>query len=85
MIEVFKTNVNCRSDANKLIEQIHARYTDCKATFDLEDCDKILRVKRTVGIVHSAGVIHLVKINGFNAEVLQDELQLSPAYLFYIR
>ena len=44
MVEVFRTNVKQRDHANILISQIHKAFPDYKANFDLEDCDKILRV-----------------------------------------
>ena len=47
MVEVFKTNVKDRDQAKMLIDQIQKTFTDFTANFDLEDCDKILRVKST--------------------------------------
>ncbi|MEX6690231.1 hypothetical protein QTN47_22165 [Danxiaibacter flavus] len=82
MIEVFKTNVINRTDADRLIEAIHKLYTEHKATFDLEDCDKILRVK-SIGDVYADDIIELVKDFGFNAEVLPDELAPARSYFYY--
>ncbi len=48
MVEVFKTNVEDSSHADLLIEQIHKTYTHYTANFDLEDCDKILRVESKI-------------------------------------
>lgn len=45
MIEVFKTNVQDKHQAEMLLEKIHATFYPCSANFDLEDCDNILRVK----------------------------------------
>jgi uncharacterized protein YpbB len=70
MIEVFKTNVKDRDHANMLVDQIHKTFGDYKANFDLEDCDKILRVKCTTGSVQSISLINLLKGHGFMAEVL---------------
>jgi hypothetical protein len=74
MVEVFKTNVERHDHADMLIEQIHQIFTDYKANFDLEDCDKILRVKSASGFVHSSPVIELLKYYGFEAEVLPDDV-----------
>jgi hypothetical protein len=84
MIEVFKTNVNNRTDADRLIDAIHKLCTDHKATFDLEDCDKILRIK-SAGDVYADDVIELLKGFGFCAEVLPDELQPKRSYFYYAR
>lgn len=72
MIEVFKTNVREPIFAYKLVDQIHERFVDHTANFDLEDCDRILRVKCTTGPIQSSGLISLLKECGFMAEVLPD-------------
>jgi hypothetical protein len=43
MIEVFKTNVTEKENADSLLEQLHK--VNYKANFDLEDCDRILRIE----------------------------------------
>ena len=45
MIEIFKTNVQKKSDSNYIISIIKQQFTDCKINFDLEDCDRILRIE----------------------------------------
>ena len=72
MVEVFKTNVNDHDHANKLISQIHKSFFEYTANFDLEDCDKILRVKCTTGVIQSSLLIDLLKDFGFHAEILPD-------------
>lgn len=76
MVEVFKTNVREQDHANILVEEIHKRFTGYKANFDLDDCDKILRIKCVHGLIESSFVINLLKEFGFNAEVLTDDLPL---------
>lgn len=44
LIEIFKTDIDCPIQAKKIVEQIHNTFTTYKANFDLEDCDRILRV-----------------------------------------
>ena len=75
MIEVFRTNVMDSDHASMLIDQIHKNFIDYKANFDLEDCDKILRVRCTE-LIESSLLINLLKDFGFNAEVLPDEPQI---------
>lgn len=70
MIEVFKTNVKDRDHANMLVDQIHKTFGDYNANFDLEDCDKILRVKCATGSVQPSLLINLLEDHGFSAEVL---------------
>jgi hypothetical protein len=73
MIEVFKTNVRNKEDATMLIDRIHTRFTGCQANFDLEDCDKILRVSGSVTQVQPALLIGMLSHSGFHAEILPDE------------
>lgn len=72
MVEVFKTDVQNRSQAEWLLEQIHRIGTNYRANFDLEDCDKILRVKCPTGRIQPSFVIELLKDFGCRAEVLPD-------------
>lgn len=74
MVEVFKTNVEHRDQADMLIDQIHQIFVEYKANFDLDDCDRILRIKSGNGLVHSSRVIELLKYYGFEAEVLPDDV-----------
>lgn len=78
MIEVFKTDVRDPESAIMLIDRIHETFSDYKANFDLDDCDKILRVKSTTGYIQTSRLIDLVKGFGFNAEVLTDEHSILP-------
>jgi hypothetical protein len=72
MIEVFKTNVHEPDHAMMLLAHIHSSFADHEANFDLDDCDRILRVKCTNGAVQPAKLIHLLAGLGFHAEVLPD-------------
>jgi hypothetical protein len=72
MVEVFKTDVQDPMQADWLLEQIHQNAGDYRANFDLEDCDRILRVKCPTGSVQSSLVIALLKDLGCRAEVLPD-------------
>ena len=45
VVEVFKTNVQKESDKDYVIAIIQTQFPDYKINFDLEDCDKILRVE----------------------------------------
>ena len=74
MVEVFKTNVSDPGQANMLLDQIHKSFTNYKANFDLEDCDKILRVQSTKGgYIPPSPLINLLKDFGFEAEVLPED------------
>lgn len=72
MIEVFKTNVHNLQDAQRLVGLIHASFPGYKANFDLQDCDKVLRVVTENGMIHCCALISLLNGMGFDAEILPD-------------
>ena len=45
IVEIFKTNVQKVTETNYIIEVIRRAFPAYKVNFDLEDCDKILRVE----------------------------------------
>lgn len=71
-VEVFKTDVNDYVWARLLKQQISQVFKHYEIHFDLEDCDKILRISNPLGTVQRAGIIRLMKDFGFHAEILQD-------------
>jgi hypothetical protein len=77
MIEVFKTNVMDKVDAEKLIKQIHQNFTNYQANFDLDDCDLILRIKSLGENVIPSQIISLLNQNNYQCEVLTDDLQFE--------
>jgi hypothetical protein len=74
MIEVFKTGVTDLIQANLLRDQIHRTFPRYRANFDLEDCDRILRVEHRGGVVRAEAVIDLLKDWNVYAAVLPDEV-----------
>lgn len=72
MIEVFKTNINCPEKAKQLLEQIHKAFHGYKANFDLDDCDRILRVASSKDSIESVHLINWLKALGCDAEILPD-------------
>lgn len=73
-VEVFKTNVADPERARWLVRQIERNFTNCKVNFDLDDCDRILRVEFE-GRMESDLLIDLLKNAGCIAEVLPDTIQ----------
>lgn len=78
MVEVFKTNVNDKDLALAMIEMIHKTFDGYRANFDLEDCDRILRIESRQNDIEPSMVIGLLGDYGFRAEVL-DDLLLEPS------
>jgi hypothetical protein len=64
VVEIFKTNVQNEADKNYVTAFIQSKFPGYKINFDLEDCDKILRVegnglelKNIINCVNSIGYI----------------------------
>lgn len=71
MVEVFKTNVDRYQDAEELLQRLNARFPDYKMNFDIEDCDRILRVQSNDDEVLPAGqIMAVVHSAGFACSVL---------------
>lgn len=45
MVEVFKTNVQEFAEAQNLVALLRRHFPNSKINFDLDDCDKVLRVE----------------------------------------
>ena len=68
MVEVFKTNVQQHEQADQLASVLRSRFDFCKINFDLDDCDKILRVEGKQISVET--IIEILSTQGLECEVL---------------
>ncbi len=69
IIEVYRTTVASRPAAELLLRQLRSLFPDWSISFDLEDCDKILRVEGNQ--VCPGMVMHLVRQRGIACVVLE--------------
>ena len=68
MVEVFKTNVDKNELADQLISRLRVQFPTSRINFDLEDCDKILRIEDHQVCMET--IIDLLKTSGFECEAL---------------
>ena len=68
-VAVFKTNVNQASQAKNILEKLLYHYPEHRINFDLEDCDKILRIEGKPQELHLLKKI--IHENGFICEILK--------------
>ena len=80
MVEVFKTNVTADADADLLITELHKAFPSYKVNFDLDDCDRILRVKSISADINPFPIMLLLQDFGFKAMPLPDENYGSGAF-----
>ena len=69
MIEVYKTYVRTRKQASKIIELLKNTFSGASINFDLQDCDKILRVEG-IEQMETVHVINDLLQLGFKCEIL---------------
>ncbi|MGB0176802.1 MAG: hypothetical protein ACPF9D_06535 [Owenweeksia sp.] len=70
MTEVFKTNVDRPEAAEELLGRIQSMFPDYRVVFDLEDCDRILKVVNPEGEVTLAPLLQIVLEAGYELESL---------------
>lgn len=72
MVEVFSTNIKTKKHTEGVLDRFRKEYPTYRINFDLEDCDNILRVESQIGQIDVDGILSIVKISGFYAEVMPD-------------
>ena len=68
MIEVFKTTIQNANEAKEITQKLLDYYPLIKINFDLEDCDKILRIEGSE--VDYNCIVVLLESTGFKFELL---------------
>jgi hypothetical protein len=64
MIEVFKTAVKNKRDTEKIIDRLQIRMPGAIVSFDLEDCDKVMRLRHgLIDVLYIYEVFNELKIN----------------------
>lgn len=69
MVVVFKTDVPDKSQADKLIEALSTEFPSCRINFDLDDCDRVLRIEGNT--IESSTIANLVLAKGVFCEALE--------------
>jgi hypothetical protein len=68
MVEVFKTDVLQEHQAHTLVIELLQHFPDSKINFDLDDCDRILRIEGLNFLADK--VMLLLEENGFYCRLL---------------
>lgn len=68
MIEVFKTNVQEPDESAMLVQKLLECFPEGKINFDLDDCDKILRVE--AAFISKVKIMLLLNSHGYRCEIL---------------
>jgi DNA phosphorothioation-dependent restriction protein DptG len=69
-VEVFRTNVGNLKAADEIVEAVVSLFPHLQVTFDLEDCDNVLRIAGRCSHADMQVVRSLVVLHGFEMHVL---------------
>lgn len=69
MVEVFKTDVQEQDQAGALLILLAQQFPLSKINFDLDDCDRILRVEAEV--ISQEAIVSFLRMNGYQCFVLE--------------
>lgn len=69
-IKVFKTNVDEHSQARSILEAIRKKNPGSDPSFDLEDCDKVLRVENPDTEINEDNIRKIFQDYGYKIERL---------------
>jgi hypothetical protein len=61
MVEIFKTNINSKKLADKVLKTLNTSLPAYRFNFDLEDCDRILRAQSGGSPIETMRIIQIVK------------------------
>jgi len=67
---VYKTDVDEVVEANKIMEIINRKFPAWDVSFDLEDCDKVLRIESHNGVIDENEIINILEKFGHQIEQL---------------
>lgn len=70
-ISVFKTNVQTKKRAEDITKEIEKNFQEYTVSFDIDDCDRILRIESKLNIVGTKTLIE--KLNYLNVKVSEVE------------
>lgn len=70
-VEVFKTNVAHKKAAKTILTEIGIHQPEYKCNFDLDDCDKVLRIENVKGHVDAKLIFDILKKNNYEGSILK--------------
>ena len=68
-VEIFKTNIECPLIALSTAEELTRLFPHYRVCFDLEDCDRIMKVAAN-GTISSESILAFVRSKNYTIELL---------------
>lgn len=69
-IKVYKTNVDNHAAAKSILDEIRKNQPGSDPSFDLEDCDNVLRIENKISDVDEPELKKIIENYGYSMEVL---------------
>ncbi|MEX0723568.1 MAG: hypothetical protein WD053_06815 [Gracilimonas sp.] len=70
MIKVYKTDVEQTPHTQRIMEEIRTLIPGSDPSFDLEDCDKVLRIEHFSGKIKEQDIREILTNYGHSMEIL---------------
>ena len=71
VVEVFKTNIEHIDATQLILQKLKEILPDSKINFDLDDCDRLLRIESRRSSINVLAVVDCIKKMNFEIEVLE--------------
>ncbi|HWK06669.1 MAG TPA: hypothetical protein VNS58_23700 [Puia sp.] len=72
IVQVFKTDVQDQQVARHIVLFLKQSFSHCRINFDLDDCDKVLRIESLLGPVQETAIQLVMAGYGYDCEPLRD-------------
>jgi hypothetical protein len=72
LVEVYRTTVTSPGAASGLLRQLRSFFPGWCISFDLDDCDRVLRVETTGDPIDNNLIAGLLRQSGYGCEPLPD-------------
>jgi len=69
-IEVYKTDLDDRLAANKILDEIRRAFPGSDPSFDLEDCDRVLRIEKPGSEIDERRIQNILNTYGYEMNEL---------------
>lgn len=71
IVEIFKTDVGDHSTGNMIVNALTKYFPSYKVNFDLDDCDRILRVESRNGNIEINSIIKIVELHSVEIDLIE--------------
>ena len=71
MAEIFKTNISDKEEVDKVIRLFQSSWQHLQVSFDLDDCDRILRVESKGEPIDPQKLVEFLALHRLEVELIE--------------